>query len=259
MPKRPKQHIARMLFVGLLLLFSVAGYYRPNQAGSRSNSVRTQLFEMPVNFGKTHFIIGLSKEDERSLKRSSRTTFNVTDTDCALDEAYFSPDDDVQQKLIGYIDREKKGILLAIFSFTDKHIAQALLRAKERGVDVQLLADPGFLHDRYTKIDWLYEQGVPVYVYNPKRSPKNLATISNIMHHKFVVFLDNVDDRALVWTGSFNFTKSARLNNQENVVVLSTPRLVKKYVQKFEQLKERATVHTDAHASYGRGSLRNKK
>lgn len=263
MPKRYTKKTPKLILLCAVILLSVgARLYSPDveikQSTPQSRRSRTSVFEVPVNFGKTHFIIGLSKE-EVDAARSVQTEFSVTEDNCTIDEVYFSPDDDLQQKLVAYINNEKKGIWLAIFAFTDKHIAEALIRAKERGVDVQLVADPGFLHDRYTKIDWLFERGVPVFVYDPKRSRNNLSTMSNIMHHKFAIFLQNVDDRSLVWTGSFNFTKSARLSNQENAVVLSSSRIVKRYIKKFEQLKKHAIVHTDMHASYGRGSQRNKK
>lgn len=256
-----KLKIPHIVFMCVVALFSIGARWlngEHQQSTPQSRRSRTTVFEVPVNFGKTHFIVGVSKED-LTAARSAQAEYTVTEDNCAIDEVYFSPDDDLQQKLISYIDNEKKGIRLAIFSFTDMHIAQALVRARERGVSVELLADPGFLHDRYTKIDWLFERGIPVFVYDPKRSPKNLSTMSNIMHHKFVIFLQNIDDRALVWTGSFNFTKSARLNNQENAVVLSANRIVKRYIEKFEQLKKHAIVHTDHHASYGRNSLKNKK
>lgn len=262
MPKRRRNKKYSLGLFCLVVLFSVGARLYNQEAGQAQNlqsrAPRTHLFEFPVNFGKTHFIVGLSKEDAKAI-RTAHTSFDVTENNCTIDEAYFSPEDDLQQKLISYIDNEKKSIKLAIFSFTDKEIAHALVRAKERGIDVQLIADPGFLYDRYTKISWLFENGIPVYVYDPKRSRNNLSTMSNIMHHKFVVFAQNVDDRPLVWTGSFNFTKSARLSNQENAVVLSSARLIKKYREQFKRLKQQALIHTDMRASYGRTSGGNKK
>ena len=263
MPKRYPKKKPTLIFLCAAIILSIGAHVYSSDLQVKSSTPqsrrsRTSVFEVPISFGKTHFIVGLSKEEAAAF-RSADTQFSVTEDNCTIDEVYFSPDDDLQQKLIAYINNEKKGIWLAIFSFTDRHIAEALIRARERGVDVQLIADPGFMNDRYTKIDWLFERGVPVFVYDPKRSRNNLSTMSNIMHHKFVIFLQNVDDRPLVWTGSFNFTKSARLSNQENAVVLSSNRIVKRYMEKFEQLKKHAIVHTDMHVSYGRGSLRNKK
>ena len=263
MPKRYTKKIPKSILLCIIVFLSAATrLYSPDidvkRSTPQSRRSRTSLFELPVNFGKTHFILGLSREDIAAA-RSAQTEFGVTEDNCGMDEVFFSAEEDLQQKLIYYIDREQKAIWLAIFSFTDKQIAEALIRAKERGVDVQVVVDPGFLNDRYTKIDWLYESGLPVFVHNPKHARNNLSTMSNLMHHKFAIFFQNIDDRPLVWTGSFNFTKSARLSNQENAVVLSSSRIVKQYMEQFERLKERTRIYTDMHASYGRGATRSKK
>jgi len=59
------------------------------------------------------------------------------------------------------------------------------------------------------------------------------------MHNKFVIFSCNVGNKTLLWTGSFNFTKSAQLRNQENVVVLDDPCIIEKYEKQFEVIKKR--------------------
>ncbi len=218
---------------------------------TRKSRIRKTLLEVPLDFGKKHFILGLHQEDVAPRKAQ---TVTYGHDECTVNEAYFSPDDDLQQKLINLIEQEKKGIYLAIFTFTDKQIADALIRAKKRGVEVELIADPGFLHDRYTKIALLHPKGIKIFVYDPKRSPGNASTMSNIMHNKFAVFLDNVDGKPLLWTGSFNFTKSARLSNQENVVVLNNPQIVERYREKFHALKKRTIRYNKIHASAGRAS-----
>ncbi len=206
------------------------------EANIRSSTHRTRRpLKAPANFGKTNFIVGLPAE---YMPQVAQVDTAPSDQNC-IREVYFSPDDDLQQKLINYIEKEKKAIYLAIFSFTDKAIAQALSAAHKRGVDVQVIADPSFLTDRFTKISFLEIEGVPIYMYDPKQSPNHKATYSNIMHHKFVLFEDNIDNRPLVWTGSFNFTKSARLSNQENAVVLNHPEVVTKFKRQFAELKKK--------------------
>jgi phosphatidylserine/phosphatidylglycerophosphate/cardiolipin synthase-like enzyme len=51
------------------------------------------------------------------------------------------------------------------------------------------------------------------------------------MHHKFAVF----DARTLL-TGSYNWTRSAAEDNRENVLVVDDPRLVRPFVETFEEL-----------------------
>ena len=56
------------------------------------------------------------------------------------------------------------------------------------------------------------------------------------MHHKFALF----DTQTLV-TGSYNWTRSAAKNNEENFVVLADPGLTASYSKEFEQLWEKFT------------------
>jgi len=51
------------------------------------------------------------------------------------------------------------------------------------------------------------------------------------MHHKFAVF-----DRAVLLSGSYNWTRTAAERNSENVLVTDEPVLVKAFVNTFEGL-----------------------
>lgn len=199
---------------------------------------------VPHNFGKTNFIIGFPHEYEQTTQVPNETTTDQTDE---VHEAFFSPDDDLQKKLISYIKEEQTAIYLAIFSFTDKEIAQALCEAKKRGVHIEIVVDTGCLSDRFGKISRLRDAGITVYVYDPTQSAKHGAAYSNIMHNKFAIFMRNKNNKTLVWTGSFNFTKSARITNQENVVVTSEPNIVAKFKQQFNVLKCRTLPYDARH------------
>ena len=58
------------------------------------------------------------------------------------------------------------------------------------------------------------------------------------MHNKFIVFGKNVYDRPLIWTGSANFTGSARSYNKENVSIFDNEFMINKYDERFEYLKD---------------------
>ena len=51
------------------------------------------------------------------------------------------------------------------------------------------------------------------------------------MHHKIIVI-----DESTVITGSFNFTKSADQENDDNVLVVHNPDLAKLYLQEFSSI-----------------------
>lgn len=200
----------------------------------------TQEFNAP-NLGKTHFILGLPAPTSVPLKKinpglnSSDLSEKLICHDGCYKQAFFSPDDNVQEILIWLINQEKKSIKIAIFSFTDGKIAHALIDAVARGVKVEVIVDVSGLRDKFSKIEMLRDNGVKVTVYDPR----NTTVYNNIMHHKFVIFENNVGAKSLLWTGSYNFTKSATLNNQENVLVLDEIHLIQKYAQQFELIKER--------------------
>ena len=51
------------------------------------------------------------------------------------------------------------------------------------------------------------------------------------MHHKFFIV-----DKKLVLTGSYNWTRSAALYNQENVISTDDEFVVEKFLNEFEKL-----------------------
>lgn len=200
----------------------------------------TKEFNAP-NLGKTHFILGLPTVTPVPLKKinlpanSSGLSEKLVCHDGCYKQAFFSPDDNVQEILVQLIDQEKKSIKIAIFSFTDGKIAQALIDARRRGVQVEVIVDITGMRDKFSKIDWLKESGIKVTVYDPR----NNSIYNDIMHHKFVIFGNNIGGKSLLWTGSYNFTKSATLKNQENVLVLDEIHLIEKYGRQFELIKDR--------------------
>ncbi len=135
------------------------------------------------------------------------------------------------------INQEQRSIKIAIFSFTENKIAQALLEAQKRGVRVELIADNGCLRDRYNKLVLLCDHGLDIFVYNPSYTK---GAIGSCMHHKFALFGKNIFNKSIIWTGSFNFTKAASQHNQENVIVLDDKPVIDKFTAQFKQLKTRS-------------------
>lgn len=204
-----------------------------------------QEFNAP-NLGKTHFILGLPTPLSVPLKKiqlpanSSDLSAKLVCHDGCYKQAFFSPDDNVQEILVQLIEQEKKSIKIAIFSFTDGKIAQTLINARRRGVQVEVIVDVTGLRDKFNKIEALTANGIKVMIYDPK----NNSIYNDIMHHKFVIFENNIGDKSLLWTGSYNFTRSATLNNQENVLILDEIHLIQKYARQFELLKDRTRNQT---------------
>ncbi len=160
-----------------------------------------------------------------------------------IHKALFSPDDQVENHLIDLIDSEKKRIVVAIFSLTSSRVAHALLDARDRGVDVEIVADGDNSNGTYSKIALLRSRGMPLWLYPSFRTNKERSPVG-IMHHKFIIFSTALFDKPLLWTGSYNFTRSANDRNQENVIITNELAIINQYRQTFEQLKNRSIPAT---------------
>jgi phosphatidylserine/phosphatidylglycerophosphate/cardiolipin synthase-like enzyme len=154
--------------------------------------------------------------------------------------ALFSPDDDVKSVLIGLINEEKSQISMAIFSLTDKDIAQALLEAHDRNVIVEIVTDRTTCMAEYSKIPLLAKKGITLYVYPKVKDIDKRG--SSLMHNKFIIFSSSLRNKTLLWTGSFNLSRAASYSNQENVVVLDDAALVTPYIKRFSLIKQRSDL-----------------
>lgn len=199
---------------------------------------------LPPSYGKTQFIIGVTEQElraQQSLPCIKPRAVSLADlSEHRPIHVFFSPDDNVMDLLLALIAREEKSICVAAYMITDKKVAQKLVEAHKRGVRVELIADTCCIKSDAGNISSLATHTIPVYVY---QGVAPSSAMSNIMHHKFIIFGKNIGNRSFVWTGSFNFTHSAQQYNQENVVILSDPYAIEQFSKHFEVLKKRCVSY----------------
>jgi len=210
--------------------------------GKVKRKFKKLALKSPTTLGKTHFIVGFPHEEfkikqEQAQKQALDGLF---DSVGSVKKAFFSPDDNLEKALVDLIKSENHSIKVAIYSFTNRAIAESLLNAHNSGIRVEVITDPSALYDPFNKIELLRERGIPVYVYKPTYNQK---TLSDRMHDKFIIFDKNIENKALIWTGSANLTRSATINNQENVVLLDDQGIIEQFNQQFVRLKERCIFY----------------
>ncbi len=153
-------------------------------------------------------------------------TINATGTI----EVAFSPRNGATGVVVSAIDAARKTIYVQAYSFTSKPIAQALVRARERGVVVKAILDKSQKSERYTSATFLANNAVPVWI----------DSAHAIAHNKVMV----IDDDTVV-TGSFNFTAAAEDKNAENVMVLrGNKELSKLYKNNWDAHLSHAKVYS---------------
>ena len=132
----------------------------------------------------------------------------------------FTPGGDCTGIVVREIDAARSYVLVQAYSFTSAPIADALVRAKRRGVDVRAVLDKSQRTEQYSGATFLANGGVPV-----------LIDARHAIAHNKVMVIDGVT----VITGSFNFTKAAQEKNAENLIVLRDQRLAKVYADNWSE------------------------
>ena len=136
-------------------------------------------------------------------------------------EVAFSPKQGATELVISAINKAKKQIYVAAYSFTSQSIADALIKAHKRGVEVKLILDKSGSNDRSCKLKCLKSEHIPIRISNKDK-----------MHNKFMVI-----DAEKVQLGSFNYSKSAEDKNAENVLVINNcPQLASLYMRAWQDL-----------------------
>lgn len=148
---------------------------------------------------------------------------------------YFSPEDCLDKRLIEYINKETKSIYMAVYCFTHRAIAQALIEAHKRGVHIEVIVDR-FSVKIKSPMAKLIEEGISVYVWDPP-PVKRQKSRRSLMHNKFCLFGDT-----LVWTGSFNFTYEGSTIHQENAVLFEDAQMGVAFKNQFTTIKLRSCV-----------------
>ncbi len=147
------------------------------------------------------------------------------------------------QEIIALIDAAKTHIYFAIYEFTLKDIADALVAAKKRGVDVRGLVDAGESANSYDKpiIAELTNAGISVVT-------EKHADGNGIMHIKALV-----TDSAYAM-GSYNWTGSATTENDEVLEIGTDTALRQAYENILKKLLDAYRGNAAAGAAAG-GSI----
>lgn len=132
----------------------------------------------------------------------------------------------IEEKLIGFINSAQTSIHIASFEFNLTPVADALIAAKNRGVDVKWMTDD--------------ENGLN-YDIQPGRGQFSLLIASGIevkddarsalMHNKFWIF-----DQKTVWTGSTNITANGIFKQNNNVFVIRSSEIAFAFEREFQEM-----------------------
>ncbi|KAI9021375.1 hypothetical protein DFJ74DRAFT_707329 [Hyaloraphidium curvatum] len=134
----------------------------------------------------------------------------------------FFPTEEATKSLLAVLNSALHTLDAAVFNATDDGFRSCLLNLHKKGVRVRFVTDKEQRGNPGNDAAALEQAGVPV---------RTLGEGGRAMHDKFAV----VDGR-VVATGSFNWTKAARYDNHENVLLTNDAGAVAAYSREFEHL-----------------------
>jgi len=137
-------------------------------------------------------------------------------------EVRFSPYGGCDREILRLAQNAQKQLDAACHSLTLAPVADALIAAKQRGVNVRVIFDKSRASQPDSQTAKLHAAGIPIKV-NAHRG---------LMHHMFLVA-----DAKHAATGSFDWTQDAVRQNDENLVVFrDEPRLATAFALQFDKM-----------------------
>jgi phosphatidylserine/phosphatidylglycerophosphate/cardiolipin synthase-like enzyme len=120
----------------------------------------------------------------------------------AIMDVCFVPGENCTSKIVEKINAAQTQVLVQAYNFTSVPILEALGKAKDRGVDVEIILDKSNLEPKYNGAKYVASHNIPVWI----------DTKPAIAHNKLII----IDGKNVIG-GSFNYTMSAQKKNAENV------------------------------------------
>ena len=143
-------------------------------------------------------------------------------------EVAFSPRPGRTEAIVKELNKAGNTVPVQAYTFTSAPIANALLNAHERGVNVEAILDKSQRTDLYSSATFFYNAGIPV----------KIDAQHAIAHNKVIII-----DGETVITGSFNFTKAAEENNAENLLVIHDMKLAERYTENWKEHERHSEVY----------------
>jgi phosphatidylserine/phosphatidylglycerophosphate/cardiolipin synthase-like enzyme len=198
--------------------FTVSGAYRNN-----NNLIRIRSRRVGQDY--THEFEEMFLEDRFGALSEADTPYPAVTIDGIQVEVYFSPDDDVEDRIDDVLRRAEKSIDFMVFTFTSDVLSETILARARAGVEVSGVIEWDQASNPGSDYERLRRAGLDVRL---DSNPRN-------MHHKVII----IDD-SIVITGSYNFSRSAEENNDENVLILYDVKVSQEYLLEFKRIYEKS-------------------
>jgi len=140
-------------------------------------------------------------------------------------QVWFSPDADLTKTIVDEMGAAAETLDVAVYTFTEEEIRDALIDATTRGVKVRLAIDVWEANDEIA--DSLGDSAVSMR----RTAGFDQSAPESKLHHKFAI----IDEESIL-TGSFNYTRSANFANHENLMLIRDRALAGQFTSAFNDI-----------------------
>jgi phosphatidylserine/phosphatidylglycerophosphate/cardiolipin synthase-like enzyme len=140
-------------------------------------------------------------------------------------QLYFSPTDNTTNQIINAINSADHTLDIAMFTFINDDLGNAVVAAKNRGVTVRaIIENVSYFGSEYNN---LLSNGINALSH---------AALANDFHHKYCI-IDAMQGSSdpIVVTGSHNWTNSAEQDNDENTLIIHDMIIAQQYTEEFSK------------------------
>ena len=164
---------------------------------------------------------------DRAGKYRWQILFTTPENNQDIDETNYDIKGSIAEVLIRLIDAARESIHICSFEMDLEEVADALIAAKKRGLEVVFITDDEYgieadEEDGLNLFSRMEEAGIEIH--DDARS--------GLMHDKIWLF-----DEFVVWTGSCNITVNGIFRNNNDVVVLYSEDAAAIYENEFDEMR----------------------
>lgn len=133
--------------------------------------------------------------------------------------AAYTEENGLDKLLVNAIDKSRISIDVAAYSMSLYSVQQALINAKNRGVEVRIVMESDNMNDKVPSA----LQAAGITIVGDHRD--------GLMHNKFMII-----DRSDVWSGSMNFTYTGTYEDNNNLVRINSPEAAADFTVEFDEM-----------------------
>jgi len=192
----------------------ITGSYNPTENHDENNIVIIKSQELAENYEEEFQELWNAEEGKKTQNPVIKMS-NITL------ESYFCPEDSCAEKINEKLMAANSSIYFMAYTFTHPELATTLVLKSLKNVTVKGIMEKS-QNSEYSKYDLFSYQGLDVIWDNKPW----------LMHHKVFII-----DNETVITGSFNPTKSADEDNDENVLIIHDKEIARLFLKEFERIR----------------------